>query len=283
MGGVPAKIIKRLENKTSAPKDRSSTTHPIPAKPRPSRPLSTTTTPPRPAATRDRALSSTRSQTSHETVDPATECFLANIPPNLRPSDLKTTLRKYGEVRGLTLDRVRHLGFVRYDTATSAEKAVEAGRGPDGLVVTVDDGISTKRVVVGIERRRSPDDGRSFNAALITTSRCAIRNVMAGEELKMAIEKEFGPLKLWSVSATHSSVFFDFEHLSDARAAVGASRDGDGISLAGEQLHIESRRPFSSFAPGPHSGRMGGGFRRGGGPAGGVPFRRRSHVNGGAE
>ncbi|EGG10297.1 uncharacterized protein MELLADRAFT_115570 [Melampsora larici-populina 98AG31] len=269
MGGIPARILKRLESK---PKDRSNPNFSQPKQSRPSRPSSRNSKrgggPPT-----DRAQSPTATHSSEEEpIDPTTECFLANIPTRLRPVELKAALREYGALRRLTLDRARHIGFARFMEPASADAALEAGRGPDGFIVNLEDGTE---VVIGIERRRSGEEQRSFNPELITNPRCYIRTTLNHQELsdvKATIEHEFGPLKHWFVrrdetgTEERTEVELEFEHLNGAREAIKASRSGEGglgLELAsGIRVRVESKRTFG----GPLRGGTGagrGGYMRG--------------------
>ncbi|KAH9818098.1 trimeric LpxA-like protein [Melampsora americana] len=298
MGGIPARILKRLESRGSNPRDRSNPNLSHPKQLRPSRPSSRTSK--RGGPTTDRDQSPTASQASEgeeEAIDPTTECFLANIPTHLRPVELKAALRAYGALRRLTLDRARHIGFARYMEPAGADAALEAGRGPDGFIVTTEDGTE---VVVGIERRRSGEEQRSFNPELITNPRCYIRTTLNQHELsdvKATIEHEFGPLKHWFVrrdetgTEERTEVELEFEHLNGAREAIKASRAGEGglgLELAsGIRVRVESKRTFGGPLRVGRGGYMRGGFRgrfnRGGFGRGGFVrggFRKRGMYSG---
>lgn len=277
MGGIPARILKRLDPKGT--KDRSNPNFSHPKQSKSSRPSSRNSKRGGPATDRDQSPTASHSS-EEEAIDPTTECFLANIPTRLRPVELKAALREYGELRRLTLDRARHIGFARYMEPASADAALEAGRGPDGFVVSTEEGGD---VVIGIERRRSGEEQRSFNPELITNPRCYIRTTLTHHELsdvKATIEHEFGPLKHWFVrrdeagTEERTEVELEFEHLNGAREAIKASRAGEGglgLELAsGIRVRVESKRTFG----GPSRGGGRGGYMRGG-------FRGRFNHRGG--
>ncbi|KNZ59114.1 hypothetical protein VP01_17g16 [Puccinia sorghi] len=201
---------------------------------------------------------------SEEASDPLTECFLANIPSALTNSNLHNALCIFGEVRSLTMDRSRRLGFVRFNNAQAAEDAVEAGRGPDGLVVMLDEETNEK-IVVGIERRRMSDTNRTFNPDLITSTRCLIRrlpNTIDFDELKRTIEEQAGALVEWTVQdftspdptkpSVDKFISLEFERLCGAREAVRLSQNVNGAlggidvpGTDGIKARVEARRQFS--------------------------------------
>jgi len=201
---------------------------------------------------------------SEEISDPLTECFLANIPGALTNSNLHSALSIFGEVRSLTMDRSRRLGFVRFNSAQAAEDAVEAGRGPDGLVVMLDEETNEK-MVVGIERRRMSDTNRTFNPDLITSARCLIRrlpNTIDFDELKRTIEEQAGPLVEWTVQdftspdptkpSVDKFISLEFERLCGAREAVRLSQNVNGAlggidvpGTDGIKARVEARKQFS--------------------------------------
>ncbi|KAI9605220.1 hypothetical protein PSHT_04396 [Puccinia striiformis] len=201
---------------------------------------------------------------SEEPSDPLTECFLANIPSGLTDTSLNDALSVFGEVRSLTMDRSRRLGFVRFSSAQAAEDAVEAGRGPDGLVVMMDEETNEK-MVVGIERRRMSDTNRTFNPDLITSTRCLIRrlpNTIDFEELKRTIEEHAGALIEWTIQdftspdptkpSVDKFISLEFERLCGAREAVRLSQNVNGelggIDVPGTEgikARIEARKQFS--------------------------------------
>lgn len=273
VGGIPGRVIKHL-NSSNHKFDHDSGSdhkagyskfaasgqlHPKSANRSPgskaAHPIST-------SVTDDDRPSSVRSE---EPVDPSTECFLANIPSALSTSNLQSALGIFGEVRSLTLDRSRHLGFVRFSTTQAADDAVEAGRGPDGLVVMINDETKEK-MVVGIERRRMSDSNRTFNPDLITSTRCLIRklpNTVDFDELKRTIEEKAGQLAQWNVQdftspdptkpSVDKFISLEFEQLCGAREAVRLSQsiNGDlgGIDVPGSEnlkARIEARKQFSA-------------------------------------
>lgn len=201
---------------------------------------------------------------SEETSDPFAECFLANIPSALSNGDLHNALSVFGEVRSLTMDRSRRLGFVRFGSAQAAEEAVEAGRGPDGLVVMMNQETNEK-MVVGIERRRMSDTNRTFNPDLITSTRCLIRrlpNTVDFDELKRTIEEHAGSLVEWTVQdftspdptkpSVDKFISLEFEQLCGAREAVRLSQNVNGTlggidvpGTDGIKARIEARKQFS--------------------------------------
>lgn len=282
VGGVPARIIKHLgasksdnsnlkvdgdsahDSKTGHSKHSGSITN-QPHQSKSSRsPGTRTANQITASATDEDRVSSTHSE---EASDPLSECFLANIPSSLSSSDLESALGMFGEVRSLTMDRSRRLGFVRFSTPQAAEAAVEGGRGPDGFVVVVDNETKEK-MVVGIERRRMSDTSRTFNPDLITSTRCLIRrlpNTVDFDELKRMIEEKAGPLVEWTVQdftspdptkpSVDKFISLEFEQLCGAREAVRLSQTVNGgiggIDVPGEEglkARIEARKQFS-----PHS------------------------------
>ncbi|MBW0515581.1 hypothetical protein O181_055296 [Austropuccinia psidii MF-1] len=205
------------------------------------------------------------SKESEATIDPTTECFLANIPPRLSHLTLQTALSIYGEVQSLTMDRNRRLGFVRFDSAQAAEEAVEAGRGPDGLTIIVDNETKEK-MVVGIERRRVNEGSRTFNPDLVTSTRCMIRrvpNTVNFDELRNLIEERAGRLVNWDVQdfaspdptkpTTDKFIALEFEQLCGSREAVRLSQSADngtegGLEVPGAdglKVRIEARKQYS--------------------------------------
>ncbi|KAA1074718.1 Maltose acetyltransferase [Puccinia graminis f. sp. tritici] len=276
MAGVPARIIKHL-NSNNNKSDHESNSDLKPGHPKSSTSNANQSNHSKSIAARSpgggsKNLNPTSVATdddqasghSEETSDPFAECFLANIPSALSNGDLHNALSVFGEVRSLTMDRSRRLGFVRFGSAQAAEEAVEAGRGPDGLVVMMNQETNEK-MVVGIERRRMSDTNRTFNPDLITSTRCLIRrlpNTVDFEELKRTIEEHAGSLVEWTVQdftspdptkpSVDKFISLEFEQLCGAREAVRLSQNINGTlggidvpGTDGIKARIEARKQFS--------------------------------------
>ncbi|PLW24298.1 hypothetical protein PCASD_09269 [Puccinia coronata f. sp. avenae] len=267
-GGVPGRIIKYLNSSTKLDHESSNelkvgaqTKNPNQSKDFKSVSRSPGSKHTKPTSVTDEGQGSAQSD---EASDPLSECFLANIPNALSNPNLHSALSVFGEVRSLTMDRSRRLGFVRFDSAQAAEDAVEAGRGPDGLVVMIDEETNEK-MVVGIERRRMSDTNRTFNPDLITSTRCLIRrlpNTIDFDDLKRRIEENAGPLVEWTVQdftspdptkpSVDKFISLEFERLCGAREAVRLSQNVNGAlggidvpGTDGVKARIEARKQFS--------------------------------------
>ncbi|OAV86852.1 hypothetical protein PTTG_12600 [Puccinia triticina 1-1 BBBD Race 1] len=268
VGGVPARIIKHLNSSKS---DHESSTDHKPPMTKSSVSNANQSSHSK-SITRSPGAKNINSATddgqasahSEETSDPFAECFLANIPSALSNADLHTALSVFGEVRSLTMDRSRRLGFVRFSSAQAAEEAVEAGRGPDGFVVMMNQDTNEK-MVVGIERRRMSDSNRTFNPDLITSTRCLIRrlpNTIDFDELKRTIEENAGTLVEWTVQdftspdptkpSVDKFISLEFEQLCGAREAVRLSQNVNGTlggidvpGTDGIKARVEARKQFS--------------------------------------
>ncbi|KAI8456701.1 hypothetical protein BY996DRAFT_4579280, partial [Phakopsora pachyrhizi] len=272
IGGVPGRVIKNLTERSSVNGkqpiigDSSLSKLSRLGGPKGSKQATTITTAHITSMIDEADRSQPASQQSEEVIDPATECFLANIPPDLTTSVLQEALSAYGEVLSLTLDRTRRLGFVRFDSTRAAEEAVQAGRRPDGLVITIDENTK-ERMVVGIERRRISITNRTFNPDLITSTKCLIRRVPSTvdfDELRELIESKAGRLIDWSVQdftspdpakiTTDKFVSMEFEQLGAAREAVRLSQvtktGTGGLEVPGSdgvRVRVEAKKLFSTY------------------------------------
>lgn len=272
VGGVPAKIIKRLDGKPL--KDRIepvangngvSTGKVKKVKTAPTESIKAAEA----SSTAPNGTTATKPAASQQKVDPAVDCFLANVPARLPVQTLRTALSAFGPVKRLSFDRRRRMGFVTFETPEGATAAIAKGQSETGLVVDPERGT-----VVGIERRRSPTaeadvsqataegadtvGGTSvrFNADLVVSTRCVVRGFAADleeEDLQKALAAKFGPVKSVRLGERSKGAvaLVDFEQLKSAREAVKISqpvaKGGEGGFLIGEErVKVEAKRSFSS-------------------------------------
>lgn len=243
-----------------------------------------------PKASKKRAAEETaapakKAKVEEEGAVESTTCFVGQLSWNVDNDWLQSEFAECGAIKSARVvtdrdsGRSRGFGYVEFETAEAAQKALElAGKEIDGRAIKVD-----------ISVPRAPRDGagqerpkRNFNDQLSgpATTTLFVGNLpfSASEDAVWTAFADFGDVSSVRLPTDPESGrpkgfgYVEFSSLEGSQAAVtagGPESSGEGVQIDGRKLRLDYSQPRPERTGGGDRGGRGGGFGGRGGGFGG--------------